>query len=80
MPEKFTINISELNDRSFYAELRVFGYTHKIAVIVNDVEIIFEPDEERNYRAVVSETAMNEHRIDRNIIAAIAAELETNFK
>jgi hypothetical protein len=35
------------------ASLLVTRYTHKFNVDVNGQNIIFEPDEERNYRAVI---------------------------
>ena len=35
------------------ASLVVTGYTHKFNVDVNGQIIVFEPDEERNYRAVI---------------------------
>lgn len=64
----------------FPAELRLFGHTHKIAVTVNSIEVIFEPDEERNYRALISEADLHKSRIDVALLAAIAAELEAAFK
>ena len=36
------------------ASLLVTGYTHKFSVEVDEQIIIFEPDEERNYRAVIN--------------------------
>jgi len=40
----------------FPAELMHVGYTHKIKIQINKTDIIFEPDEERNYRAVIQPT------------------------
>ena len=37
----------------FPAELMQIGYTHKIKVHINETDVLFEPDEERNYRAVI---------------------------
>ena len=37
------------------AQLLRLGYTHKISVTVSGTAILFEPDEERNYRAVLAE-------------------------
>jgi len=34
----------------FKAWLITTGYTHKFKVLVNEQELLFEPDEERNYR------------------------------
>lgn len=35
------------------AQLLNYGYTHKFKVTVNEQEVLFEPDEERVYRALV---------------------------
>ena len=81
MAESFTLNVYyKGGEKIFDAELRVMGYTHKIAVNINDVEVLFEPDEERNYRAVVSDIDINKNRIDIELIKLIAAELEANLK
>ncbi len=40
----------------FPAELLPMGFTHKIKVNVEGTDILFEPDEERNYRAVIANT------------------------
>jgi hypothetical protein len=31
------------------------GFVHKIHVLIEGIEVVYEPDEERNYRAIVSE-------------------------
>ncbi len=42
---------------NFKARLLQLGsYTHKIQVYVNGTEVLFEPDEERNYRAYIDPT------------------------
>ena len=38
----------------FPAELLQIGYTHRIKLQINGTEVLFEPDEERNYRAVIN--------------------------
>jgi len=81
MAEFFTLAVLyKGEERQFDSELRVTGYTHKIAVNINGTEILFEPDEERNYRAVVSDADINKNRIDIELIKLIAAELEANLK
>ncbi len=35
------------------AQLIMQGYSHKFKVLVNDMEVYFEPDEEGTYRAVM---------------------------
>ena len=39
----------------FPAELLPMGFTHRIKVTVEGTEILFEPDEERNYRAIITD-------------------------
>ncbi len=81
MAEAFTLAVLYKGEQKIFdAELRVMGYTHKIAININDAELLFEPDEERNYRAVVCEADINKNRIDIELIKLIAAELETNLK
>jgi len=55
------------------------GYLHKITVDISGVEFIFEPDEERNYRAISSD-AERRGSVDPGLIAAVVAALEDNFK
>ena len=81
MSESFTLTVHyKGEERSFDSELRVMGYTHKIAVNIDGTEVLFEPDEERNYRAVLSEKDINKKDIDAQLIGLIAAELEANLK
>ena len=55
MEDSFSIEV-DFNGKeySFEARLIAIGYTHKLCIIINDVEVTFEPDEERNYRAILS--------------------------
>ena len=46
----------------FKSTLLVFGFTHKFSVDVNGQVIIFEPDEERNYRPVISHSDINDNK------------------
>jgi hypothetical protein len=81
MGSDLTLSVTYRNQEyNFPAELRVFGYTHKIAVTVNDTIVLFEPDEERNYRAVIADSEKNKKTIDPELLQAIAEELETALK
>ena len=81
MPDSFDISIVYRDQElSFPAELRVYGYTHKIAVTINGNQVLFEPDEERNYRAVLAEEDLQKKHIDAGLLQAIAAELEAALK
>jgi hypothetical protein len=56
MNELFTITVSYLGEEhSFEARLITVGYGHKFFVMINGIEVIYEPDEERNYRAILNE-------------------------
>jgi len=60
-------------------ELRTFGYTHKIAINFEGREILFEPDEERNYRAVMPGYDGSKAEKDIGLVQAIAKELAAAF-
>jgi hypothetical protein len=62
----------------FPAKLLLMGYTHKIEVDVHGVPVLFEPDEERNYRALV----MEEHRnkINARLLQQLAEAIERVVK
>lgn len=59
------------------AELTAWGYSHRISVTLQDQVIIFEPDEERNYRAVLPE---GQKPLPLEMVTAIAESLESVFK
>ena len=65
--------------RSVEAELRLTGYTHRFVVKFDDTEIHFEPDEERNYRAIVYD-GPKDFKADQELLAGIIAELENALK
>lgn len=59
------------------AELQPWGYTHRITVHIENFPFIFEPDEERNYRAVVSiEDQKKAEKIDTYLLQAVADTLQ----
>jgi hypothetical protein len=81
MEEEFVFTIFYNNQEiELNAKLQLFGYTHKITVMVNDIPILFEPDEERNYRAVLPSGEVNEKQTDTVLLQAIASKLEELFK
>jgi hypothetical protein len=55
MDEQFELSVEYKGQQfHFKAALMRYGYTHKFHVDVNGQVVVFEPDEERNYRAVVT--------------------------
>jgi hypothetical protein len=66
---------------SFPAEFLSSGYTYKINVDVKGQLITFEPDEERNFRAIIPyDEAGDSHKIDKEMVEAIALQLMALFK
>lgn len=74
MGESFQIRVFyKGKELLFNAKLIILGYTHKIQVKVNGQDVLFEPDEERNYRAVVYPSNLeNTKKIDSDLLKAIS--------
>jgi hypothetical protein len=54
MDEPFELPVNyEGEEILFQARLLQFGYTHRFAVKIHGQDVYFEPDEERNYRAMM---------------------------
>jgi hypothetical protein len=72
--ESFNLPI-EYNGREIIlpGTLKRRGYSYKIHIEVNEQEIIFEPDEERNFRAI---SENNNFAVPLDIILAIGKALE----
>ena len=80
MAESFTLVVNyKGKEYQLDSELRVFGYTHKIAIKLEGGEILFEPDEERNYRAVIPDNESSKTKLDVGLVQAIIKELEATF-
>ena len=62
----------------FPAELLPFGFSYRIKVTIQETEIFFEPDEERNYRAIVGDTN-NAGKIEMELLQVIAETLHELF-
>ena len=79
--EKFEIEVEQAGEiHVFPAELRTMGYTFKIAVDLFGSEILFEPDEERNFRAVIDREKYPNISFNADILQKIAQFLEEVFK
>ncbi len=65
-------------DREFTSRLLITGYTHKIEVNVDDQLVLFEPDEDQNYRALLNESQSSQSgKIDVGLLQAIAAVIQS---
>jgi hypothetical protein len=68
-------------DLSFPAQLQQFGFSHRIVVDIDGVELRLEPDEERNYRAVVVDPDQAKAlKLDPGLIGAIVEVVESIVK
>jgi len=79
MDEIFTINVS-LNEQEycFDARLVTIGYTHKFIVMINGIEVMYEPDEERHYRAILQDIQQSSMKDkDKELIKAVADKIES---
>jgi hypothetical protein len=63
-------------EKEIEVELRQVGYTHRFIALLDGVEVYFEPDEERQYRAIIPpEQAEQGHKIDPVLLQAISQTL-----
>lgn len=77
--ETFTLPVYYNNEyRDIPASLKLFGHTHKIAIRIGEHDVIFEPDEERNYRAII-QGGIGLPEKDVELLKAIAQALEAAF-
>jgi hypothetical protein len=58
------------------AELLNRGYIHGFQIMINEIRVLFEPDEERNYRVIVDETKYSSNKVDLEMIKIIVETLE----
>jgi len=64
----------------FPAELQPCGYTHRITLHIEHIPFIFEPDEEKNYRAILMDQDRKKlGKIDPYLLQAIAETLKYLF-
>ncbi|RYY62816.1 MAG: hypothetical protein EOO05_01360 [Chitinophagaceae bacterium] len=78
--ESFELPVTFLGqERMVQATLSTRGYLHRITAEVDGVLVFFEPDEERNYRAVLAEPTGNSS-VNTALVKAIVEALELNFK
>ena len=62
----------------FNAKFIQFGYSYKFEVDVNGTIVFFEPDEERDFRAIVDPSIdLGNYKIDKKLIQLIAETLAT---
>jgi len=68
--------------REYPARLVQLGYSYRIIVSIDDVEVYFEPDEERNFRIVAADGQDEKklEKLDRQLLVALNEKLEEMLK
>lgn len=65
----------------FPAQLRAYGYSYKIEVDVDGTKVFFEPDDERNWRALIGYEDLEKNKnLDKELLKVIAAAIEELVK
>ncbi len=79
MDEPFSISvIFGGSGYTFEGRLVTVGYTHKFCMVINGMEVIYEPDEERNYRTILNEADQAKLRdVDRELIKAVGDKIQS---
>lgn len=63
------------------AQLHQYGYSYKIEVTLPAGQAVhFEPDEERQWRALIDPETVSALQIDKALLAAIAQSLDAAFR
>jgi len=79
MNEPFILPVSyEGTAHEFKARFERWGYTHRIAVLIEETTFTFEPDEEGGYRALTHpEQPASLAKVNVHLLRAIAEKLAT---
>ncbi len=79
MEDSFSIDVYfKGNEYSFEARLATVGYTHKFYIVISGVEVTFEPDEERNYRALLNTSEQSSMKaVDIELIKAVGEKIQS---
>ena len=77
MTETFILPVDFLGtEHEFKARFERYGYTHRIAVLIDEKTFVFEPDEEGSYRAMnTTEQPVASNVVNINLLRAVAEKL-----
>lgn len=82
MEEPFVLEV-EHNGKPLQFETRMMrlGYTYKFSVMVDEIEILFERDEEGGFRAIIPEGVDQKNRrsIDPSLLKSIADTIQAGL-
>jgi hypothetical protein len=82
MENDFLLPVSyEGKQTGFPARLLNYGYSFKLEVTIDDTKVLFEPDEERNWRALISYDDMQlNKKLNTILLRSIAEAIESITK
>ncbi|GAB4092111.1 hypothetical protein [Flaviaesturariibacter terrae] len=81
MDEPFELPVTfRGQDLLFPAQLLVQGYIYKLQVDIYGQEVLFEADEERNFRALIDPDKGEAKPVDRELLQAIVQVIESIVK
>lgn len=82
MDEGFELPVI-FNNKELFFPIRLLNYgtSYKLEVDIHGTKVLFEPDEERNWRALISnEDVQANKKIDTDLLQVIALSIEENLK
>jgi len=74
MGDEFELPVN-FNGREFHFPVKLFnyGYVTKLEVDIENTKVIFEPDEERNWRALISQEELDkDKKLSNELLKAVA--------
>lgn len=78
--ENFDLDIEHDGEtKTFHGTFGKYGWSYRFTVDVDGTEVIFEPDEERNFRAIVPNARLDNSRL-KELVELIGRELEKLLK
>jgi hypothetical protein len=81
MPELFTFNVDYKNEElELEGEFRQWGYNYQLIVFIGENELVFEPDEEHNLRAVIRESTNHSSPLSTALVKLVGEKLEEIFR
>jgi hypothetical protein len=83
MTDTFTISINyQRTLRDFTAQLLLQGYSYKFKVLINELEVFFEPDDEGSFRVIKmpGQDQKALEKLDKQLLFEIQQQLESIIK
>jgi hypothetical protein len=78
MNEAFILSVTyQGNEYEYKARSERWGYTHRIAVLIDETTYTFEPDEEGGYRVMATESTSKGNPVSLSLLGLIAEKLKT---